>query len=41
VDILDFGDKGRQRSDIPYGKVFRLIGQLLKKIGYFLLHLTG
>ena len=38
VDILNFRDEGSQRRDITYGKVFRLIRQPVKKVGYLLLH---
>lgn len=38
MDILSFRDKGSQRSHTTYRKIFGIVGQLLKELGYFLLY---
>jgi hypothetical protein len=38
VDIPGFRDEGSQGRDVTYREVFRLIGQLVEKLSYLLLH---
>ncbi len=38
VDILNLSNKGCQGGDISYREIFGIVGQLLKKFGYFLLY---